>query len=227
MTNPKADADITSQSTGSPTIDVVDRHITEWLKLQSSLREDNRFFPPSSEWAEKMISASVSRRSGLEVGTPVFRARINGGDRMRMPLQRHEMGANPMAPPGRLNPEGIPCLYLSFDSPTALAEMRPWPGARVSVAEGTTTKPLSIADLSGQVSKALDSDGIMALLLAELVGRPVHQEDPLEYLTTQYLAQGLKRGRLDGVKFRSAVTPEGINLALFDTTAVGFKDVSL
>ena len=59
------------------------------------------------------------------------------------------------------------------------------------------------------------------------VGRPVHQEDPLEYLTTQYLAQGLKRGRLDGVKFRSAVTPEGINLALFDTTAVGFKNVSL
>ena len=34
---------------------------------------------------------------------------------------------------GRLNPRGIPFLYLAEDSKTAIAEVRPWVGALVSM----------------------------------------------------------------------------------------------
>lgn len=33
-----------------------------------------------------------------------------------------------LASEGRLNPKGLPCLYMATDLATCVAEMRPWPG---------------------------------------------------------------------------------------------------
>jgi hypothetical protein len=45
---------------------------------------------------------------------------------------------------GRVNPKGIPCLYLATMLETAISEVRPWIGSLVSVAQFRTTRPLRI-----------------------------------------------------------------------------------
>ncbi len=49
---------------------------------------------------------------------------------------------------GRANPKGIPYLYLSNDRDTALAEVRPWLGSLVSLAQFKTLRELAIVDCS-------------------------------------------------------------------------------
>jgi hypothetical protein len=49
---------------------------------------------------------------------------------------------------GRVNPKGIPCLYLAATLETAVSEVRPWIGSFVSVGQFRTTHPLRIVDCS-------------------------------------------------------------------------------
>jgi hypothetical protein len=42
------------------------------------------------------------------------------------------------APEGRVNPKGIPCLYLATTKEAAMSEVRPWMGSYISVgSQGT------------------------------------------------------------------------------------------
>lgn len=49
---------------------------------------------------------------------------------------------------GRVNPQGIPCLYLSNRKETALSEVRPWLGSHISIAQFRTVRELGIVDFS-------------------------------------------------------------------------------
>jgi hypothetical protein len=42
---------------------------------------------------------------------------------------------------GRVNPKGIPCLYLTTEKDTAMAEVRPWIGSLSSNSKCNTTGP--------------------------------------------------------------------------------------
>jgi len=59
------------------------------------------------------------------------------------------MGAPPLgkASSGRINPEGISYLYLADSPGTAIAEVRPWKRARISVATFKTTRPINVVSL--------------------------------------------------------------------------------
>jgi len=45
---------------------------------------------------------------------------------------------------GRVNPKGIPFLYVATELKTAVAEVRPWKDEFVSVAQLTTTRELRL-----------------------------------------------------------------------------------
>jgi hypothetical protein len=47
---------------------------------------------------------------------------------------------------------------------------------------------------------------------------PVDNEDEIEYLPTQYLAEYIKKSGFDGIKYDSSLSEGGINVALFDQT---------
>lgn len=49
---------------------------------------------------------------------------------------------------GRVNPKGIPCLYLSTTADAAMSEVRPWVGAAISLAQFKVLRPLTIVDCS-------------------------------------------------------------------------------
>src|ERR1035437_7395587 len=49
---------------------------------------------------------------------------------------------------GRVNPRGIPCLYAANNKETAVAEVRPWLGALVYVAQLSPTRTLRLVNCS-------------------------------------------------------------------------------
>jgi hypothetical protein len=53
---------------------------------------------------------------------------------------------NNMAREGRVNPKGIPCLYLADERNTAMAETRPWLGSYISLGEFKTVRGLRVID---------------------------------------------------------------------------------
>lgn len=58
---------------------------------------------------------------------------------------------------GRANPKGIPYLYTANDKETAIAEVRPWIGAYVSIAELKVVRPLTIVNCTHQDATRLTS----------------------------------------------------------------------
>jgi hypothetical protein len=49
---------------------------------------------------------------------------------------------------GRANPRGIPCLYLATHSHTAMSEVRPWKGGKITLATFEIVKDLTLVDCS-------------------------------------------------------------------------------
>ncbi len=113
----------------------------EWRALDEELRGTNRFFPNCTDFIDEVVSTCLSHNSRLTTAAEVllFRARIMPWERRfnAEPYPTTEMGAPPphLARGGRLNPGGIRYLYLASDQETALAEVRPWVEATVTVAE--------------------------------------------------------------------------------------------
>ncbi len=139
---------------------------------------------------------------------------------------------------GRVNPRGIPCLYLATDEKTAISEVRPWVGSYVTVAEFETRKPLRLVDCSRceihpLIQTASDLDLLFKLKppppkeATETVWRwidvafsePVDRDDSTAgYVPTQVIAELFKTNGFDGIKYRS-VFNGGKNLALFDLSS--------
>ncbi len=59
------------------------------------------------------------------------------------------------APEGRINPKGIPCLYLATERDTALSEVRPWIGSLNSVGQFKTSRNLVVIDCSVRHAESL------------------------------------------------------------------------
>ena len=137
------------------------------------------------------------------------------------------MGAPPrrFAKDGRLNPRGIPYLYLASDKNTAIAEVRPWINQFVTVGEFQVLKNLNIVDTTKilksskvKIKNHLEyNDYLVWRNIDREFSKPVSTEDDLlEYLPTQYLADLFKSAGYDGVKYNSSVIRKGYNLLIFN-----------
>jgi hypothetical protein len=129
---------------------------------------------------------------------------------------------------GRVNPKGIPCLYLSTDRDTAMAEVRPWMGAKISVGCFRTTKDLTVLDLTANHDAALTPDTLFKTsppadviqavwtLVDKAFSKPITDDAfTAEYAPTQIIADMFSRHGMDGLYYRSRVGA-GLNVALFD-----------
>ena len=131
---------------------------------------------------------------------------------------------------GRVNPRGIPCLYVANNRDTAVAEVRPWVGALVSVARLSLSRELRLvnctddgnfdAELFFEEPPPDEREEIVWRAIARAFSKPVTDDPGLaEYAPTQVLAEEFKYRGYDGVAYRSRLGT-GFNVAVFDLDAL-------
>lgn len=176
---------------------------------------------PSIFWRAQLGTAKAERKIEDPELTVLFEEDIPlAADRM-VPLRNaaHE---------GRVNPKGIPCLYLATDKETAMSEIRPWLGAKLSVATFRTERVLRIVDCSVHHNSNpfldLRLDNPSPEQVTDSVWTQVDQafSEPINddlatasYSPTQVIAEAFRQSGFDGVVYKSKLGP-GFNLALFD-----------
>ena len=126
---------------------------------------------------------------------------------------------------GRVNPSGIPYLYLATDKKTAVAEVRPMAREHVTICQIEATRGLRLLDCSWPADVRFlggPSFGSIEAIWWEidrLYSKPVRENtEPLDYLTTQVLSEYFRSQKYDGVQYNSGLEA-GKNLALFDLSA--------
>ena len=179
--------------------------------------------------------------SGIEVqvnsGDKYYRARLGTGDETE-PFPKEKMGAPPPEKTlsgGRANPPGIPFLYLTDEEKTAIAEVRPWKGATVSIATFTTKKEISLVDLTpkfyiddpfyyGDNLEYVIKDNSILRRLARELSKPINPgKISIEYIPTQYVTEIIRNLEYDGMIYPSALG-KGKNIVLFDEAVVECMD---
>ncbi len=126
---------------------------------------------------------------------------------------------------GRVNPRGIPCLYMATNDATAVSEVRPAIGAYVTVAGMKCLRELKLIDCSvlaekqyiyfkeperAEMEKAVWSD------IDRAFSAPADRsDDAAEYAPTQILAELFRSLGYDGVAYKSAFGEDGYNVAIF------------
>jgi len=126
---------------------------------------------------------------------------------------------------GRANPRGIPYLYMANTRDTALSEVRPWIGASISVSQLRIVRDLKVIDCSKHFKPSetvllLDRlpaiDGIW-FAIDNAFATPVSKDDETKgYIPTQIIAELFKSAGYDGVMYKSLLSEDGLNLALFN-----------
>jgi hypothetical protein len=123
---------------------------------------------------------------------------------------------------------------LATDQNTAIAEVRGWVGAQVTVATFKTNDTLRIIDLAqptylespfflkeSELLTRLVDNGILNQL-GETLAKPVSPHfSAVEYVPSQFLAELIKAQGYDGIKYQSAMAT-GCNIVLFNNRKTAF-----
>jgi hypothetical protein len=150
-----------------------------------------------------------------------------GGARMK-PLANR-------AAEGRVNPTGIPVLYLASAKQTAISEVRPWVGTKISLAQFKILRELRAVNLSlghGQMSIGHLTFGQLSgdepqqseakekavwIDIDNAFSRPVTlSDDAADYVPTQILTELFRDAGYDAIVYRSQFGERGYNVALFN-----------
>jgi len=145
---------------------------------------------------------------------------------------------------GRVNPKGIPCFFAASDRTTALSEVRPWVGAKVSLGSFRTRKELKIVDCSDvpdnlpiyiNISQDGDfkepeqpkRDQIVWAWINDAFSRPKdNDEGKADYAPTQMIAEVWRQAGYDGIGYKSKLG-QGMNIALFELDSVEIQKCEL
>ena len=111
----------------------------------------------NKRFLDAVVQTSESRKMRMKTGTRLWRAQVGSiqGTIPRLAGKRgfpfpFPLAVDRMKPlsdralEGRVNPKGIPCLYLSKERETAMREVRPWIGSYVSVSQFTVNRDLCL-----------------------------------------------------------------------------------
>jgi len=122
----------------------------------------------------------------------------------------------------RANSDGIPCLYTAKDVKTAIAEVRPFLGDTISVANILPVHDLKLFDLSFDVNihdiniANIPPSDIWFLGIVFAFSIPYEKTSKNEYLLTQCISEYIRLSGFDGIQYSSSLNNNGINIALFN-----------
>lgn len=193
------------------------------IYVPAKKKKDERCVPVStvnniSKYTGMMMAATLltteegteKRRTTLEKYKKWQRKRYKG-------FSAADSGMPPadLAPAGRINPENISYLYLAEDPLTCVYEVRPTIGQHVSIATFRLTKDIVVYDLA---SNSEGKDNLHNPLLFNYIEKRFstpNAGDTLHYLPTQFLSEVIKEMGFDGIRYRSSLKQEGVNVVLF------------
>lgn len=197
----------------------------------------------NQRFLDAVVQTSEHRKHVIKACVVMWRAQLgygfitldeNGPEMasFRGPYPPERMRPKPdSAKKGRVNPKGIPYLYLSTDRYTAMTETRPWMGSLVTVAQFVMLRNLTVVDCTstepGDAWNSLSAAEPEAERREEFVwgyinmafSQPVDRNDDVaEYAPTQFLAEAFRMKGYDGLMYRSRLG-RGNTVALFDLDA--------
>lgn len=221
----------------------------DWQNLEHDLKTGTRFFSRIATIAFETIFGSLDRLAREDGSSILVTAgpneTVNRFFRARVFTTRTELEAAlarpdlELAPPparrarnGRMNPQGIAVFYGATTEQAALDEVRPPVGSHVLSGQFVLRHPVTLLDITAfenvfTEGSVFDPGHInrrrQAVFFAKLIHRvakPVMPDDePLEYLTTQAMAEYLSQldgTQIDGLLYPSAQSKSrGQNVALF------------
>jgi hypothetical protein len=196
--------------------------LTESLRLLASSADRIQQLPAKSRFWRAQVGCDIRYREGTDADVASLFSQ-------KVPFNQERMKPRPhSAHEGRVNPKGIPCLYLATDENTAMAEVRPWLDASISVGRFLTVCDLKLIDCSKYHDRSLDFGMFFGNATPEALtygvwtqvdrafSRPV-TEDPstAEYIPTQIIAEAFHRQGYDGLVYKSRLGA-GHTVVLFD-----------
>ena len=137
---------------------------------------------------------------------------------------------------GRVNPRGIPCLYLACTAAAAISEMRPPVCSHITLAQFKTVRDCLLVDCTLNTRQSLwlePVDGVAPSPpdaatkengawgdIGFAFSKPVTRDEPhIDYVPTQILAETFRHHGYDGIVYKSRLDKNGKNIALFDVAA--------
>jgi len=215
--------------------DYSDKLKHDWENFCNEIAHKNRFFPNKNRVLGLLDDILVFSEYIIGKDEYLFRARISSGKKYKP----NEMGRPPAnkAIEGRANPAGIAYLYLASDCNTAISEIRPQLGDRVSVAKFKINKKLQVIDLrqtaigspfrwGDNLEFVLKVQGFLKML-GFILSKPVDKNKSLfDYLPTQYLCEFIKKQGYEGVVYMSKLG-KGHNIVLFNDNKTTCSSVEL
>ena len=194
---------------------------------------------------DTVLATSKDRHENIPEGTILFRAQR--GVKFNRPVDDQgnalkvevlALDRKRMKPPknhareGRVNPVGIPVLYLAFSEQTAISEVRPWIGTEVSVAKFKIVRELIAVDLSlghgtmsfshltldqlaGKRAPGIEEkEKAVWVDIDKAFSRPIDSSRrSIDYVPMQILAECFRNAGYDAVVYRSRFGGnEGYNL---------------
>ena len=194
-----------------------------------------------------VTATSQKRLTSLTAGTILWRAQlgcewaphedIEGYEDQRPHSTTRMIPLRSAPTEGRANPVGIPVLYLATNERTAIAEVRPWVGKSVSVAQFKVMRSLRVLDCSSDVERNFylqedqpSPEAREAAVWGDInraFSQPASTEDDrATYIPSQILAEHFKTLGADGVVYNSSLG-DGKNIALFDLAAAEVMNCAL
>ncbi len=211
-----------------------------YMQFAASVARDWRYARTADQQAflDAVLDSALKRQEVVPAGAELWRAQIGhewrpmdlygSEDTEEIPSPHPFDRMKPLpfqAMEGRANPKGIPCLYTASHQEIAIAEVRPWVGALVSLATLRTKKALRILNCSSanpgfpfhlDEPASDEREAANWQLIAQAFSQPVTRNDLLaDYAPTQILAETFRRAGFDGIAYHSALGL-GHNVAIFD-----------
>jgi hypothetical protein len=225
------------------------RHFEQTVKRKTKYFHDDEV----RTFLTTVLETSRARRESIKKSSVLWRAQRGYIWRKENEGQSEEVDVPDAYPParmkpqadlvgdGRVNPRGIPCLYLASTQDTAIAEVRPWVGSYISLGQFIVMRNITVVDCSrdkrifplwfvdGEPKEiaAEKREEVIWGEIAHAFSRPVTPDEPAtEYVPTQVLAEAFRSHGYDGIVYRSLLA-SGYNIALFDCNAAELLNCGL
>ncbi len=204
--------------------------------------------PQQALFLKAVLATSVARQEVVVSGAKLWRAQLDhawrredfgGGVVEELPAPCDVERMKPLldrAREGRANPKGIPYLYLATHEDTAVAEVRPWIGSYVSIAQFALKRDVRVVNCVTDDRRIMvysrepepeERERAVWQDIDRAFSQPVTSgDDAADYAPTQVVAEFFRENGFDGVAYGSSLGP-GHNVALFDTEAAALVNCGL
>lgn len=236
-----------------------DSWMSYW-RFADAVRHKKRYI--YSEEVRKFLNViaetSEAREQTLDKGEVVWRAQIGcvqpdledaddgeDEDGLTFSLHPEPYGPERMKPlregarEGRVNPKGIPCLYVASTRSTAVAEVRPWVAASISLGEFCLARDIRAINCSIlhnvmehfpfylEEPSAAEKERSVWSHIDQAFSWPIQDDDrTANYAPTQVLAELFSTLGYEAIIYKSRLG-SGLNIALFDLDAAKLRRCEL